>query len=225
MSWDHPRVCGEDASTVAQKSTSWGPPPRMRGRHRDGARVMVHCGTTPAYAGKTWRTGRKHVQPGDHPRVCGEDNNGNTDELKELGPPPRMRGRLPKGHFPFLALQDHPRVCGEDPLRSTVAPWRKGPPPRMRGRHSLTWSNVAPLAILDTTASVARQTPQAPLNRSITVTVWRLRTVHDWLPYFDLARLPGWLVTPLVGRQGRNGAHDEVLDLFQCRPFSGSGQG
>ena len=54
-------------------------------------------------------------------------------------------------------LRDHPRVCGEDDLGTTSNLLIQGPPPRMRGRHSLTWSNVAPLVILDTTASAAWQ--------------------------------------------------------------------
>lgn len=69
----------------------------------------------------------------DHPRVCGEKADGDTLNLRFVGSPPRMRGKVT---FVFLAckpmritpayagksiwyrclsfhLEDYPRVCGE----------------------------------------------------------------------------------------------------------------
>ena len=51
--WDHPRVCGEEATMFRNISADKGSPPRMRGR---GVRLLfmfVCFRITPAYAGKS----------------------------------------------------------------------------------------------------------------------------------------------------------------------------
>ena len=181
-----------------------GPPPRMRGRPPSRSPLRAATGTTPAYAGKTCRLPICSGLPGDHPRVCGEDFSLLLEAPTQPGPPPRMRGRR------TVTISPEPR---------------RGTTPAYAGKTlaDLEQCRATGHSRYDCFSGMAGS--EARLNRNITVAVWGLRTVHDWLPYFDLARLPGWLVTPLVDWQGRNGAHDEVLDLFQCRPFSGSGQG
>ena len=91
---------------------------------------------------------------GDHPRVCGEEFNGMTDDELQEGSPPRMRGRASffsscfgcSGITPAYAgksstLQcelpvpgDHPRVCGEEFMPYLMQGLSLGSPPRMRGR-------------------------------------------------------------------------------------------
>ena len=49
---DHPRVCGEEFTQSATKTTIPGSPPRMRGRVPIGENGWWAVGITPAYAGK-----------------------------------------------------------------------------------------------------------------------------------------------------------------------------
>ena len=139
---------------VLGRSWRWGPPPRMRGRHRRCDCRGYRLGTTPAHAGKTRARACSTAAHPDHPRACGEDLT--VDEVAHItgGPPPRMRGRRPSDRpqvrgtrtTPAHAgktvarsrassvVRDHPRACGEDGTRQTRGTKGKGPPPRMRGR-------------------------------------------------------------------------------------------
>ena len=89
---DHPRVCGEHVDRVDVDRIGLGSSPRMRGTHVDRIRLLGHLGIIPAYAGNT------HLRAGDgrlfrdHPRVCGEHDNGETDNSVVTGSSPRMRG-------------------------------------------------------------------------------------------------------------------------------------
>ena len=131
--WDHPRVCGEKIARATPPFRHTGSPPRMRGKVDCRAHKTVLAGITPAYAGK--RTGSRTTRRWrkDHPRVCGEKNQFNVSKCPTRGSPPRMRGKVPDGHFPgqiiritpayagkspskpyrWLQSRDHPRVCGE----------------------------------------------------------------------------------------------------------------
>ena len=92
-SWDHPRVCGEKRTTESLLSNCGGSPPRMRGKavYKDIKRAAA--GITPAYAGKSHRYAAQQRAGRDHPRVCGEKLNGIQIAARELGSPPRMRGK------------------------------------------------------------------------------------------------------------------------------------
>ena len=70
--WDHPRVCGEKGLKINSKRQKAGSPPRMRGKARSYAQLHYKPRITPAYAGKSEQKGGSPVQPGDHPRACGE---------------------------------------------------------------------------------------------------------------------------------------------------------
>ncbi|SBM43981.1 Hypothetical protein PFR_JS2_1822 [Propionibacterium freudenreichii] len=150
---DHPRVCGENRSTGHDASRPTGSPPRMRGERPDELQIIKVFGITPAYAGRTklWTLARDTDR--DHPRVCGENPSAFSEDSREAGSPPRMRGEqslyysneFHYGITPAYAgrtqhcdpglevIQDHPRVCGENlALRDTDAQLF-GSPPRMRG--------------------------------------------------------------------------------------------
>ena len=91
--WDHPRVCGEEWGGVLKEAARKGSPPRMRGRgvrHREGAHSP---GITPAYAGKSPILSLTLPIRMDHPRVCGEEVDGGRNRSRQMGSPPRMRGR------------------------------------------------------------------------------------------------------------------------------------
>ena len=90
----------------------------------------------------------------DHPRVCGEKLAFPGILAREMGSPPRMRGKDecgPDGHAqagitPAYAgksagsrgehgpEQDHPRVCGEKLSAEAILHPHAGSPPRMRGK-------------------------------------------------------------------------------------------
>ena len=141
----------------------------MRGR---GPGVLLHrlgCGITPAYAGKSIWPGCYWYQPGDHPRVCGEESQKKLLSAPVSGSPPRMRGRAAAFSVPELVTGitpayagksrcrlakaqgygDHPRVCGEElgSYKPQYGVW--GSPPRMRGRvvrllSVLCWIRITP---------------------------------------------------------------------------------
>ena len=91
--WDHPRVCGENASPRTGMLCGIGSPPRMRGKLPQQPSCQGYTGITPAYAGKTTRTITEVQHEQDHPRVCGENPAPSTKLEKLAGSPPRMRGK------------------------------------------------------------------------------------------------------------------------------------
>ncbi len=90
----------------------------------------------------------------DHPRVCGEKLRKTAVSVRELGSPPRMRGKVgARGIFRFgpgitpayagkshatvrcaESCWDHPRVCGEKIPKNRFRSGKRGSPPRMRGK-------------------------------------------------------------------------------------------
>ena len=53
MAWDHPRVCGEHATSLLAARFEWGSSPRMRGTQAVIVSDYIHLGIIPAYAGNT----------------------------------------------------------------------------------------------------------------------------------------------------------------------------
>ena len=90
---DHPRVCGEKNVLAHGLLPLLGSPPRMRGKvHVQNAAQNV-IGITPAYAGKSRRGIFLIAGARDHPRVCGEKVDGGRNRSRQMGSPPRMRGK------------------------------------------------------------------------------------------------------------------------------------
>ncbi len=128
----------------------------MRGKGVQKRDSRVTVGITPAYAGKRWELDNDSRYYKDHPRVCGEKPKGPHENKKELGSPPRMRGKallrqcrnFRIGITPayagkriispcfLIAEWDHPRVCGEKHFLCKGSFCRRGSPPRMRGKAS-----------------------------------------------------------------------------------------
>ena len=69
---DHPRVCGEHQTGVANTARYLGSSPRMRGTPFDVFNIRNYEGIIPAYAGNTAPASPPYAQWRDHPRVCGE---------------------------------------------------------------------------------------------------------------------------------------------------------
>ena len=154
---EHPRVCGENTWEREEDHRETGTSPRMRGK-LDLAEVSPAVQRNiPAYAGKTEAVDSAKCGQGEHPRVCGEN-----DQVEELlqsgqGTSPRMRGKrrhttcdfatwrnIPAyaGKTAIVALvyavaQEHPRVCGENQGRRAGTLEELGTSPRMRGKLEL----------------------------------------------------------------------------------------
>ena len=90
----------------------------MRGKGIKQRDSRVAMGITPAYAGKRLVWQIKVSTRWDHPRVCGEKENGATVDYPLLGSPPRMRGkeiapltgRILLGITPAYAGKRHTKV-------------------------------------------------------------------------------------------------------------------
>ena len=153
MAWDHPRVCGEHATSILAARFEWGSSPRMRGTPYTSKRYESSTGIIPAYAGNTLVACSPCCWFWDHPRICGEhDEHADTIELR-TGSSPHMRGTLPHsrswiehhGIIPAYAgntclisqiiarLRDHPRICGEHRWLRAVPSAPAGSSPHMRG--------------------------------------------------------------------------------------------
>ena len=155
---DHPRVCGEQSTTVSGMTTSRGSPPRVRGTAVNSAVPHSLHRITPACAGNSSAGCSICRRKSDHPRVCGEQTATPGMLWIGMGSPPRVRGTgLRRGRFPAwqgitpacagnsMAHQtarrqrkDHPRVCGEQLSAPPYTLSKRGSPPRVRGTDAHT---------------------------------------------------------------------------------------
>ena len=130
---DHPRMCGEKSATYSPFSHKIGSPPHVRGKDAVKRHSARGFGITPACAGKSTSALLFLSCSWDHPRMCGEKLAFSAVRVREMGSPPRMRGKgfpllhffVPAGITPayagkragtmtrFFTSWDHPRVCGE----------------------------------------------------------------------------------------------------------------
>ena len=150
---DHPRVCGEQGIIVGVLCFLVGSPPRVRGTAGRNPTWWAAAGITPACAGNSVLLPPLLYHMGDHPRVCGEQNQHQQQRGRHLGSPPRVRGTVAQlaqlkesgGITPACAgnrtsallwrvtVEDHPRVCGEQVMVRKIAGVVGGSPPRVRG--------------------------------------------------------------------------------------------
>ena len=151
---DHPRVCGEKADCLTLSDSTWGSPPRVRGKGFLIFSAVRLAGITPACAGKRLCRMDKRGILWDHPRVCGEKAGSCPGAAGSGGSPPRVRGKVSSfcfivpaaGITPacagkslrrwkcLLTVWDHPRVCGEKKGYISGYDGRTGSPPRVRGK-------------------------------------------------------------------------------------------
>ena len=90
----HPRVCGENCTMSIAIRPPAGSSPRMRGKPCLQANEGPRSRLIPAYAGKTYPSGRGPYHRGAHPRVCGENSSCAYADSVFYGSSPRMRGKL-----------------------------------------------------------------------------------------------------------------------------------
>ena len=99
LSWDHPRVCGENMVLCVYTRSPVGSPPRVRGKLPRDYLQKSATGITPACAGKTKYENGATVNTRDHPRVCGENFTPLPFPMMVVGSPPRVRGK--RSTFPY----------------------------------------------------------------------------------------------------------------------------
>ena len=110
---DHPRVCGEKISGTTLITTQQGSPPRMRGKDAVKRHSARGFGITPACAGKSTSALLFLSCSWDHPRMCGEKLAFSAVRVREMGSPPRMRGKgFPLLHF-FVPAGITPAYAGK----------------------------------------------------------------------------------------------------------------
>ena len=152
----HPRACGENRPRPCRMFSCEGSSPRVRGKREVIDAHSARVGLIPARAGKTTRGIGPSVNPGAHPRACGENMPGGERVELGTGSSPRVRGKrtgttptpppgrlIPAragktdftggGHWGSPA---HPRACGENSSVHAAGPPIRGSSPRVRGKRS-----------------------------------------------------------------------------------------
>ena len=145
---------GEDIHELLTILKVCGSPPHARGRRQLRKSKWILPGITPACAGKTADRIAKHRNPGDHPRMRGEDKLKEFTGRRVQGSPPHARGRpavewkadsqvritpacagkTPSSPRQGRKCRDHPRMRGEDVMVFLLEVGRPGSPPHARGR-------------------------------------------------------------------------------------------
>ena len=90
---DHPRMGGEKSSIRVMVLLALGSPPRRRGKVRGANSGPPAPRITPAWAGKSTSRLPAWRAFGDHPRMGGEKTDDHLKGLRDLGSPPRRRGK------------------------------------------------------------------------------------------------------------------------------------
>ena len=111
-----------------------GSPPQVRGKQMALQGAPLQAGITPAGAGKTLSDVDRDGNKKDHPRRCGENDDGDISRLRDIGSPPQVRGKhlrlsrcacrqgitpagagkTDEGQAGHNGAEDHPRRCGEN---------------------------------------------------------------------------------------------------------------
>ena len=149
----HPRVCGEQRPAPAQRYSSAGSSPRVRGTVDDRGRGCGRGRFIPACAGNSRNRPGFETAEAVHPRVCGEQCICQSSSRNSSGSSPRVRGtalerlsgKINDRFIPACAGNSfacgpqphrtsvHPRVCGEQRTAGIPRSQRPGSSPRVRG--------------------------------------------------------------------------------------------
>ena len=92
--WAHPRVGGENTKTRMSPGLTVGSSPRGRGKHFALIDVLFEERLIPAWAGKTILSPGLNCAHRAHPRVGGENGQGDGLSAVARGSSPRGRGKL-----------------------------------------------------------------------------------------------------------------------------------
>ena len=110
---DHPRLCGEKGTALAQSEHVRGSPPPMRGKGTGAVGDRLLQGITPAYAGKSFQHMSSFIACRDHPRLCGEKRIVSANPDCVMGSPPPMRGKGTPCKYPVRAHRITPAYAGK----------------------------------------------------------------------------------------------------------------
>ena len=86
-------MCGEKFSLNCNGKTTYGSPPRVRGKDKPPPNFGSRPRITPACAGKSALAEKYGLSEKDHPRVCGEKHAALCGIWECKGSPPRVRGK------------------------------------------------------------------------------------------------------------------------------------
>ena len=146
-------MCGEQSVRSKPFRKLMGSSPRVRGTADERAEQAAQMGIIPACAGNRRGSYLFPLLPWDHPRVCGEQQQGKKGTSREPGSSPRVRGTERSAIVSPLELRiipacagnsmlgmrshspqrDHPRVCGEQEEQDFPQTVAGGSSPRVRG--------------------------------------------------------------------------------------------
>ena len=92
ITWDHPRLRGEQMNLQTKGENIQGSPPLARGTATIPCYTSVCAGITPACAGNRLRGVAVKGAERDHPRLRGEQSYSNGKQFNVEGSPPLARG-------------------------------------------------------------------------------------------------------------------------------------
>src|SRR5690606_2012240 len=118
----HPRACGGERIAWIICDAYMGPSPRVRGRGRAGRESTPDCGSIPARAGESLAGQALPAFRRVHPRACGGEARIETLPPLNLGPSPRVRGRVPQPFQDSLLVRSIPARAGESFFSTTKPP-------------------------------------------------------------------------------------------------------
>ena len=110
---DHPRMRGEDPTTIPVWLSPAGSPPHARGRQLGRDLGSVGARITPACAGKTAQRVYREIEASDHPRMRGEDSRSTGPCWCGGGSPPHARGRRRRADFQPAIRRITPACAGK----------------------------------------------------------------------------------------------------------------
>ena len=115
---DHPRRCGENQSSPNPTHRNIGSPPQVRGKLSAMLLEYRETRITPAGAGKTIGVSIIYSKIWDHPRRCGENNQGVESAIIALGSPPQVRGKLRYNLAKVIQIRITPAGAGKTIART-----------------------------------------------------------------------------------------------------------
>ena len=130
-------MCGEKHRLAQDQMGAKGSPPRVRGKARLPKTFIARFGITPACAGKSVKSNLIMDFCWDHPRVCGEKGLSIAGQMKNLGSPPRVRGKAERKCDGRMVSGITPACAGKSNALLREAGWIWGSPPRVRGKDDL----------------------------------------------------------------------------------------
>ena len=131
---EHPRVCGENLSTLDQAGNGQGTSPRMRGKRFNPRTLWDGPRNIPAHAGKTLQPAHFVGRTQEHPRACGENRAPTHAWGSSSGTSPRMRGKPRTRFCEEILKRNIPAHAGKTGLTLSTARSNHGTSPRMRGK-------------------------------------------------------------------------------------------